>query len=310
MSTESRAGLCKLRPAAPRTCAEPCPHPRPPACAGARNRAGGRLLGPDQLDPVVERQRAVDQPRQRRGHRRLQPGALDRACASSGTVSSASTAWPEPARGSRRPARPAPAARRRCGCARWAPGRWPPGRRCRCGPRTCAACRRRARRATAPPGRCPRPPSRRRSGPATGWRPPPPPRRSWPPPPARPPRGRSTPRRPRPSAGRPPPPGGPAAPSATRTPGPAPVSTISRACAGPPTQAVRSAPKTRSRATVGGVPSGDTSPLASDTTPGSLRDTPRRSISASASPMPLRRDGEEHQVGPVSWSSRARRSAP
>ena len=48
--------------------------------------------------------------------------------------------------------------------------------------------------------------------------------------------------------------------------------TISRACAGPPTQATRSAPNTASSATVGGVPSGGTSPFASETMPARARD--------------------------------------
>ena len=67
---------------------------------------------------------------------------------------------------------------------------------------------------------------------------------------------------------------------------PAPDSTISRAWAGPPTHAVRSAPKARSSATVGGVPSGGTSPFASDTTP-AVSATPIRPSSSSASPMPF-----------------------
>src|SRR5207253_2197340 len=48
---------------------------------------------------------------------------------------------------------------------------------------------------------------------------------------------------------------------------PAPPSTISRACAGPPTHATRADPKARSNASVGGVPSGGTRPFVNDTTP-------------------------------------------
>ena len=46
----------------------------------------------------------------------------------------------------------------------------------------------------------------------------------------------------------------------------APACTISWACAGPPRQATRSAPKRSLRTTVGGSPSGGTSPLATETT--------------------------------------------
>ena len=48
---------------------------------------------------------------------------------------------------------------------------------------------------------------------------------------------------------------------------PAPDSTISSACAGPPTHATRSGPNTASSSAVGVEPSGGTSPLASETMP-------------------------------------------
>ena len=52
---------------------------------------------------------------------------------------------------------------------------------------------------------------------------------------------------------------------------PAPSVTISRACAGPPMQATRSAPKRARSSTVGAMPSGGTRPLASETTGGAAR---------------------------------------
>ena len=218
------------------------------------------------------------------------------ACASSRTVSSASTAWP---RRSGISAAGTPCGQQLAGAA------VARGRRQRRGHQVAGAaaahegarlCRRRARPAPAPRGRCPPRPCRRRSGPAPGWRRPPPPRRSWPPPPARRPPGRRTPRTPRPARWN---------TSATRWASgseceahtsPAPDSTISRACAGPPTQAVRSAPNARSSATVGGVPSGGTRPLASDTMP-AVSDTPSARDLLQRLPHPLGRHGQEQQVG-------------
>ena len=197
------------------------------------------------------------------------------------------------------PARPRPAARRPCGCASSARARWPPGRRCRPGRRSVRALPPLARASVEHlRGRCPPPPCRRRSGPGPGWRPRPPPRRSWPRRPARPPPGRRRPRTPPRRAGRPRPPGGPAPPSATRTPGPRPFSTISRACAGPPTQATRCGPeglleRERGRSAVGRHEAlgqrHDAGPLAT-------RRAARSSLERLADP--LRRHRQEHEVGP------------
>ena len=77
---------------------------------------------------------------------------------------------------------------------------------------------------------------------------------------------------------------------------PAPDSTISRACAGPPTHAMRSAPNARSSATVGGVPSGGTRPLASETTPARVGHAQLADL-LERLPHPLRGHGEEHEVG-------------
>ena len=66
---------------------------------------------------------------------------------------------------------------------------------------------------------------------------------------------------------------------------PAPDSTISIACAGPPMQATRSMPNARSSAVVGGVPSGGTSPLVSETIP-ARRGTPCDCSSTSACASP------------------------
>jgi hypothetical protein len=56
---------------------------------------------------------------------------------------------------------------------------------------------------------------------------------------------------------------------------------------------VRSAPKDLSSATVGGVPWGDTKPLARETIP-AVSATPWRSISARASPSPF--DGTARKI--------------
>ena len=90
-------------------------------------------------DPVVERQLAVDQARQAGGHRRLDPRALQRA-ASSGTDSSASTAWPMrsgiSAAGDALGQQLARAAVARSA----APARWRRGRRCPASPISDSGC--------------------------------------------------------------------------------------------------------------------------------------------------------------------------
>ena len=83
---------------------------------------------------------------------------------------------------------------------------------------------------------------------------------------------------------------------------PAPDSTISRAWAGPATQAVRSGPNARSSATDGGVPSGGTSPLASDTIP-AVSGTPWAAICSSAWPMPLDGTARNSRSARWNWSS-------
>ena len=218
---------------------------------GRRKPRWRRLLGAHQLDPLVQRQGAVDQARQRRGHGRLQAGALDRRA-----PAAARSRAPRPpgrgARGSRPPARPRPAARPRCGCATSAPGPWPRGRPCRRGPRRCGPCRPRARPAPAPRGRCRRRPFRLHSGPAPAWRPTATAAAFLATPASSTPTGSSdtsqtTPARWNTSATR-----WASGSECEAQTSPAPDSTISRACAGPPTQAVRSAPNARSSATVGG----------------------------------------------------------
>jgi hypothetical protein len=66
---------------------------------------------------------------------------------------------------------------------------------------------------------------------------------------------------------------------------PAPCATISCACAGPPMHATRAAPKRARSSAVGGVPSGGTSPFASETT-AARRVRPACSNPAITSPTP------------------------
>src|SRR5919108_4320670 len=53
------------------------PQPRPPG-AGTAEPGRRRLLGPHQLDPVVQGKLALDQPSERRGHGGFEAGTLDR----------------------------------------------------------------------------------------------------------------------------------------------------------------------------------------------------------------------------------------
>ena len=78
---------------------------------------------------------------------------------------------------------------------------------------------------------------------------------------------------------------------------PAPVSTISRACAGPPTQATRSLPNAASSATVGGVPSGRHEALRQRHDPGARPTRPSRPSSAMRLGDALRGHREEDEVG-------------
>ena len=84
---------------------------------------------------------------------------------------------------------------------------------------------------------------------------------------------------------------------------PAPDSTISRAWAGPPTQATRSAPNAASSTVVGGLPYGGTRPLASDTMP-ALGETPSERKSSTASPRPFEGTARNTRSGRSNWSSR------
>ncbi len=82
---------------------------------------------------------------------------------------------------------------------------------------------------------------------------------------------------------------------------PAPASTISRACAGPPTHATRSGPKACSSTAAGGSPSGGTSPFASETIP-ARSVTPRRPSSATASPIPFEGTASITKSARANWS--------
>ena len=189
------------------------------------------------------------------------------ARASSGTDSSASTAWPtrcgdlgggHPGGEQLAGAAVAALARERGGDA---------GRRRRRARSSTPGARRAPRRSARPRRRCARRRRRRRSAPGPRSRRRRARRRSWRRRRARRPTGSSDCSQTTPGAGE------HAARASARAPrslhaatSAAPACTISCACAGPPTQATRSAPKRSPRTIVGGRPCGGTRPLATDTT--------------------------------------------
>ena len=142
---------------------QPRLQPRSPGRGDAEKRGGGCLRAPGRS--TARWASSLDQVRERcQHHRRVEPLALDRVGQQADGLQGLRRPAPR-ARGSRPPARPRRAARRRCGCATSGRARWPRGRRSPLGPRTCGRSRRWPAPGRAPRGRCRRRPCPRRWSP-------------------------------------------------------------------------------------------------------------------------------------------------